>query len=84
MWISPHDAMRAPAPSRAARQTLFIWKSNAGFCINARCQVIDMSGEVIPGLHCGGESAGGFSMHGPPRAITQRLIAGRNAVTENM
>jgi predicted oxidoreductase len=51
--------------------------------INARCQVIDMNGEVIPGLYCGGESAGGFSMHGLPRAVCQGFIAGRNAVTEN-
>jgi len=42
-----------------------------------------MRGEVIPGLYCGGESAGGFSMHGLPRAVCQGFIAGRNAVTEN-
>ena len=29
------------------------------------------------------ESAGGFSMHGLPRAIVQGLIAGRNAATQN-
>jgi succinate dehydrogenase/fumarate reductase flavoprotein subunit len=57
--------------------------TRAGLRINARCQVVDMNGAVIPGLYCGGESAGGFSMHGLPRAICQGLIAGRNAVTEN-
>jgi succinate dehydrogenase/fumarate reductase flavoprotein subunit len=74
----------AKPPFCAAWATPVIHDTRAGLRINARCQVIDMSGEVIPGLYCGGESAGGFSMHGLPRAIVQGLIAGRNAVTENM
>jgi hypothetical protein len=41
-----------------------------------------MSGRVIPGLYCGGESAGGFSEHGLARATCQGCIAGRNAVAE--
>jgi hypothetical protein len=51
--------------------------------INARCQVIDMNGKVIPGLYCGGESADGFSLHGLPRAVCHGFIAGRRAATEN-
>jgi succinate dehydrogenase/fumarate reductase flavoprotein subunit len=74
----------AKPPFYAAWATPVIHDTRAGLRINARCQVIDMNGEVIPGLYCGGESAGGFSMHGLPRAIVQGLIAGRNAVTENM
>jgi succinate dehydrogenase/fumarate reductase flavoprotein subunit len=70
-------------PFYAAWATPVIHDTRAGLRINARCQVIDMNGEVIPGLYCGGESAGGFSMHGLPRAICQGFIAGRNAVTEN-
>jgi succinate dehydrogenase/fumarate reductase flavoprotein subunit len=70
-------------PFYAAWATPVLHDTRAGLRINARCQVIDMSGAVIPGLYCGGESAGGFSMHGLPRAICQGLIAGRNAVTEN-
>ncbi len=70
-------------PFHAAWATPVIHDTRAGLRINARCQVIDMDGEVIPGLYCGGESAGGFSMHGLPRAICQGFIAGRNAVTEN-
>jgi tRNA U34 5-carboxymethylaminomethyl modifying enzyme MnmG/GidA len=50
--------------------------------INARCQVMDLNGEVIPGLYCGGESAGGFSQHGLARAACQGFIAGRNAAAE--
>jgi FAD binding domain len=74
----------ATPPFYAAWATPVLHDTRAGLRINARCQVIDMNGEVIAGLYCGGESAGGFSMHGLPRAIVQGLIAGRNAVTENM
>ena len=70
-------------PFYAAWATPVIHDTRAGLRINTRCQVIDMKGEVIPGLYCGGESAGGFSMHGLPRAVCQGFIAGRNAVTEN-
>ncbi len=73
----------ATPPFYAAWATPVIHDTRAGLRINARCQVIDMNGEVIPGLYCGGESAGGFSMHGLPRAVCQGFIAGRNAVTEN-
>ena len=70
-------------PFYAAWATPVIHDTRAGLRINARCQVVDMNGDVIPGLYCGGESAGGFSMHGLPRAICQGFIAGKNAVTEN-
>lgn len=56
--------------------------TRAGLRINARCQVIDMNGQVIAGLYCGGESAGGFSMHGLPRCTCQGFIAGRHAAAE--
>ena len=73
----------AKPPFYAAWATPVIHDTRAGLRINARCQVIDMNGEVIPGLYCGGESAGGFSMHGLPRAICQGFIAGRNAAAQN-
>jgi succinate dehydrogenase/fumarate reductase flavoprotein subunit len=73
----------ATPPFYAAWATPVIHDTRAGLRINARCQVIDMKGEVIPGLYCGGESAGGFSMHGLPRATCQGFIAGRNAVLQN-
>jgi succinate dehydrogenase/fumarate reductase flavoprotein subunit len=44
--------------------------------------VIDLEGNVIPGLYCGGESAGGFSMHGLARCTTQGRLAGLNAAKE--
>jgi uncharacterized FAD-dependent dehydrogenase len=50
--------------------------------INARCEVMDMNAAVIPGLYCGGESAGGFSQHGLARATCQGYIAGTNAAAQ--
>ena len=73
----------ARPPFYAAWATPVVHDTRAGLRINGRCQVVDMNGVVIPGLYCGGESAGGFSMHGLPRAICQGFIAGRNAATEN-
>ena len=69
-------------PFYAAWATPVIHDTRAGVRINGRCQVVDMNGEVIPGLYCGGESAGGFSMHGLGRAACQGFIAGKNAAAE--
>jgi succinate dehydrogenase/fumarate reductase flavoprotein subunit len=69
-------------PFHAAWATPVIHDTRAGLRINARCQVLDLTGAAIDGLYCGGESAGGFSLHGLPRAICQGLIAGRNAAAE--
>ncbi len=70
------------APFYAAWATPVIHDTRAGLRINGKCQVMDMNGEVIPGLYCGGESAGGFSQHGLARAACQGYIAGNNAVGE--
>ena len=56
--------------------------TRSGLHINAKCQVMDMSGQVIPGLYCAGESAGGFNQHGLGRCTTQGFIAGTNASRE--
>jgi succinate dehydrogenase/fumarate reductase flavoprotein subunit len=69
----------AKPPFFAAWATPVIHDTRAGLRINAKCQVVDMNAEVIPGLYCAGESAGGFSMHGLARCLTQGYIAGRNA-----
>jgi succinate dehydrogenase/fumarate reductase flavoprotein subunit len=66
----------------AAWATPVVHDTRAGLRINGMCQVQDMSGQVIPGLYCGGESAGGFSEHGLARAACQGCIAGRNAAAE--
>ena len=70
----------ATPPFHAAWATPVIHDTRAGLRINAHCQVIDMHGQVIPGLYCGGESAGGFSQHGLARATCQGFIAGHHAV----
>lgn len=78
---TPRHKIATP-PFYAAWATPVVHDTRAGLRINAGCQVIDMRGAVIPGLYCGGESAGGFSQHGLARCIIQGLIAGRNAVSE--
>ena len=70
----------ARPPFYAAWATPVVHDTRAGLRINAKCQVLDLNGEAIPGLYCGGESAGGFSQHGLARATCQGYIAG-NAAT---
>ncbi|MCC6889449.1 MAG: FAD-dependent oxidoreductase [Hyphomicrobiales bacterium] len=77
----PLYAINKP-PFYAAWCTPVLHDTRAGLRINARCQVQDMNGDVIPGLYCGGESAGGFSLHGLARCLCQGLIAARNAHAE--
>ncbi len=67
-------------PFYAAWATPVVHDTRAGLRINAKCQVVEWNGNVIPGLYCGGESAGGFSQHGLARAACQGYIAGNNAV----
>ena len=67
-------------PFFAAWATPVIHDTRMGLRIDAQCRVVDLHGQVIPGLYCGGESAGGFSQHGLTRAICQGYIAGRHAV----
>ncbi|HUB96109.1 MAG TPA: FAD-binding protein [Stellaceae bacterium] len=76
----PHKI--ATPPFYAAWATPVLHDTRAGLRINARCQVIDMSGGVIPRLYCCGETAGGFSEHGLARATCQGYIAGKNAAAE--
>jgi len=70
------------SPFYAAWATPVIHDTRSGLRINAKCQVVDLNGEVIPGLYCGGESAGGFSLHGLARCAVQGRIAGKNAAAE--
>ncbi len=70
----------ATPPFYAAWATPVIHDTRMGLRINAHCQVLDLHGQVIPGLYCGGESAGGFSQHGLARATCQGFIAGHHAV----
>lgn len=70
------------APFYAGWATPVIHDSRVGLRINGNCQVVDLWGEVIPGLYCGGESAGGFSMHGLARCVVQGRTAGMCAANQ--
>ncbi len=71
------------APFYAAWGTPNVHDTRSGLRINSKCQVLDMSGQVIPGLYCAGESAGGFNQHGLGRCATQGFICGTNAAKES-
>jgi hypothetical protein len=69
-------------PPYYALSIMVVWHdSYGGLRVNGRQQVIDMRGEVIPGLYAGGEAAGGFDKHGLGKGTVQGYIAGTHAVT---
>jgi succinate dehydrogenase/fumarate reductase flavoprotein subunit len=78
---TPKHKIQTP-PFYAAWAMPLVHDTRAGLRINAKCQVIDMTGQVIPGLYCAGESAGGFNQHGMGRCTTQGFIAGMSAAAE--
>ena len=69
------------APFYAAWATPILHDTLTGLRSNPNGEVIDMNGEIIPGLYCSGEAAGGFSQHGLARATCQGYIAGKHAAT---
>ncbi len=70
-------------PFYAAWSTPILHDTLTGLKINTKCQVIDRSDQVIPGLYACGETAGGFALHGLPRVTVFGRIAGREAATAN-
>lgn len=66
-------------PFHAAWATPILHDALAGLRTNGRCEALDIRGQVIPGLYCAGESAGGFALHGLPRVTVFGRIAGREA-----
>ena len=78
---APKYRIQTP-PFYAGWSTPLVHDCRNGLRINSKCQVMDMNGQVVPGLYCGGESAGGFNQHGLGRCTTQGFIAGKNAVGE--
>jgi FAD binding domain len=78
---TPKYKIQTP-PFYAAWGTPLVHDCRAGLRINAKCEVMDMNGQVISGLYCAGESAGGFNQHGLGRCTTQGFIAGKNAAAE--
>lgn len=75
---APKYKIQTP-PFYAAWSTPILHDCLTGLKINRKCQVIDIHGQVIPGLYCAGESAGGFALHGLPRVIVFGRVAGREA-----
>jgi hypothetical protein len=66
-------------PFYAAWSTPLVHDTRSGLRINTKCQVLDIRGQVIPGLYAAGETAGGFGLHGLPRVTVFGRIAGREA-----
>ncbi len=75
---SPKYKIQKP-PFYAGWSTPCLHDCLSGLRINAKAQVIDLWGKVIPGLYCAGETAGGFNEHGLARAIVFGRVAGREA-----
>ena len=67
-------------PPFYALAIMVVWHdSYGGLRVNGRQQVVDMQGQVIPGLYAGGEAAGGFDKHGLGKGTVQGYIAGTQA-----
>lgn len=66
-------------PFCAAWATPMVHDTVTGLRVDSACRVLDRNADVIPGLYCAGESAGGFALHGLPRASVFGRIAGREA-----
>ena len=69
----------AKPPFYAAWSTPALHDSYTGIRINTTAQVIDLRGQVIPGLYACGDSSGGFGQHGICRAATFGRLAGFHA-----
>jgi hypothetical protein len=75
---------RIAKPPFHALSIMVIWHdSYGGLRANGRQQVVDMRGEVIPGLYAGGEAVGGFNKHGLGKGHVHGYIAGTHAAAEH-
>ncbi len=75
---SPPHKIEKP-PFFAAWATPCLHDSYTGLRTNKNCQVVDMQGQLIPGLFCAGESQGGIKSHGLGRCIVTGRVAGMEA-----
>ncbi|MDA1371568.1 MAG: FAD-dependent oxidoreductase [Proteobacteria bacterium] len=72
------------SPPFYALSIMVIWHdSYGGLRVNGRQQVVDMQGQVIPGLYAGGEAVGGFNKHGLGKGHVHGYIAGTHAAAES-
>ncbi len=68
-------------PFHAVQVVLMCHNFTGGLRINENAQVIDILGNVIPGLYAAGETAGGLYVgNGMPRAIMPGRWAGEHAI----
>jgi succinate dehydrogenase/fumarate reductase flavoprotein subunit len=70
-------------PFSAAWVSLYVHDTCGGLAINAKSQILDIHGKVIPGLYGGGETVGGLEFVGMNRGIILGRIAGENAAAES-
>jgi len=76
-----HKVARPPFYALAL---MVIWHDTyGGLRCNGRQQVVDMKGQVIPGLYAGGEACGGFNKHGLGKGHVHGFIAGTHAAAES-
>jgi hypothetical protein len=76
-----HKVARGPFHALAI---MVVWHdSYGGLRVNGKQQVVDMQGQVIPGLYAGGEAVGGFQKHGLGKGHVHGFIAGTHAAAES-
>jgi len=74
---------RIARPPFFALSIMVVWHdSYGGLRVNGKQQVVDMQGQVIPGLYAGGEAVGGFNKHGLGKGHVHGYIAGTHVVEE--
>ncbi len=70
---------RLEKPPFYAASVMIVWHdSYGGLRINGKAQVVDLQGQIIPGLYAAGESSGGGNLHGLGRAFMSGYLAGTN------
>ena len=81
----PRMSSRAKSRLRLStpRGSSLVHDTCGGLAVNPRSQVLDVYGNVIPGLYAGGEAAGGLEFVGMNRGIILGRIAGENAAAES-
>jgi len=72
----------ATPPFYAVAVSLQVHDTMGGLPINAKAQVLDIYGKVIPGLYAAGEVAGSLDLIGMPKGVVMGRIAGEAAAAE--
>jgi succinate dehydrogenase/fumarate reductase flavoprotein subunit len=78
---TPTHKIETP-PFYAAWATPPLHDVMSGLRINVNAQVMDMNGQVIPGLYAAGESASAISMHGLAKGVIFGRLAAIHAAKQ--